>query len=68
LEVSRLGKFLGVDDKDGLFEAISRKCQFENMAKDKQEYLYPCGDEETFSFYRKGLQREREKKLHCRCF
>ncbi|XP_060599448.1 sulfotransferase 1B1-like isoform X2 [Ruditapes philippinarum] len=55
LEVSRLGRFLGVDDKDGLFEAISRKCQFDNMAKDKQEYLYPCGDEETFSFYRKGL-------------
>jgi hypothetical protein len=54
-EVRRLGKFLGVEDTGGLFEAISEKCQFENMAKDKQKYLFPQDPIEGFTFYRKGL-------------
>lgn len=53
-EVRRLGKFLGVEDTGGLFEAISEKCQFENMAKDKQKYLFPQDPIEGFTFYRKG--------------
>ncbi|XP_060561308.1 cytosolic sulfotransferase 1-like [Ruditapes philippinarum] len=53
-EVCRLGKFLGIENKDGLFEAISEKCKFENMVKDKQPYLFPGEALEGFTFYRKG--------------
>ncbi|XP_045162340.2 sulfotransferase 1B1-like [Mercenaria mercenaria] len=55
-EVHRLGKFLGVENKDGLFEAISEKCQFDNMVKDKKQYLAPNGAflGAGFTFYRKG--------------
>ncbi|XP_045161909.2 sulfotransferase 1E1-like [Mercenaria mercenaria] len=55
-EICRLGRFLGIEDKDGLFEAISEKCQFENMVQDKQQYQAPDGASivDGFTFYRKG--------------
>ncbi|XP_053378528.1 sulfotransferase 1B1-like [Mercenaria mercenaria] len=55
-ELYRLGKFLGVENKDGIFEEISEKCQFDNMVKDKQQYLAPnvAFLADGFTFYRKG--------------
>lgn len=55
-EIYKIGNFLGIKNKDGLFEAVSEKCQFYNMAKDKQQYLAPENAflGEGFTFYRKG--------------
>lgn len=66
-EVNRLGNFLGIENKDGLFEAICEKCEFGNMVKDKHNYQFSEGVVlDDYSFYRKGKNESKAQIPICK--